>query len=248
MNRRAQARSAIKTIAFAARWVGVVATFSLAGGLAAAQDAAPAGNDPFEPFNRGVYRFNDGVDRAVLRPVATAYRDAVPSLVRQGVSNFFGNLGDVWNLANNVMQLKLQNSAETFMRLNVNTFFGLGGLLDVASEAGIERHSEDFGQTLGRWGVPSGPYLVLPIFGPSTVRDTAALPVDFYGDALSHVHDIPARNSLVVLRGVDTRTGLLRASALIQDAALDPYSFTRDAFLQKRRGDVHDGNEPDEGK
>jgi phospholipid-binding lipoprotein MlaA len=238
----------MKKIAAAARWVSVVATFSLAGGLAAAQDAAPTGNDPFEPFNRGVYRFNDGVDRAVLRPVATAYRDAVPSLVRQGVNNFFGNLGDVWNLANNVMQLKLQNSAETFMRLNVNTFFGLGGLLDIASEAGIERHSEDFGQTLGRWGVPAGPYLVLPILGPSTVRDAAALPVDFKGDPLSHASDVAARNSLAVLRVVDTRANLLRASTLIQDAALDPYSFTRDAFLQKRRSDIHDGNEPDESK
>ncbi len=248
MNRRTDAMFAMKKIAACARWMGIVATFSLGGGLAAAQDAAPAGNDPFEPFNRGVYRFNDGVDRAVLRPVATVYRDAVPSLVRQGVSNFFGNLGDVWNLANNVMQLKLQNSAETFMRLNVNTFFGLGGLLDIASEAGIERHSEDFGQTLGRWGVPSGPYLVLPILGPSTVRDTAALPVDFKGDALAHVNDIPARNSLTVLRAVDTRANLLRASTLIQDAALDPYSFTRDAFLQKRRSDIRDSNEPDESK
>ncbi|MFC5571965.1 VacJ family lipoprotein [Xenophilus aerolatus] len=238
----------MKKIARTVRWAGVVATFAFAGGMAAAQDAAPAGNDPFEPFNRGVYRFNDGVDRAVLRPVATAYRDAVPSLVRQGVSNFFGNLGDVWNLANNVMQLKLQNSAETFMRLNVNTIFGLGGLLDIASEAGIERHSEDFGQTLGRWGVPSGPYLVLPILGPSTVRDAAALPVDFKGDALAHVNDIPARNSLAVVRVVDTRANLLRASTLIQDAALDPYSFTRDAFLQKRRSDIHDGYEPDESK
>lgn len=248
MNRRSDAMGAMKKIARTVRWMAVVATFAFAGGMAAAQDAAPAGNDPFEPFNRGVYRFNDGVDRAVLRPVATAYRDAVPSLVRQGVSNFFGNLGDVWNLANNVMQLKLQNSAETFMRLNVNTIFGLGGLLDIASEAGIERHSEDFGQTLGRWGVPSGPYLVLPILGPSTVRDAAALPVDFKGDALAHVNDIPARNSLAVVRVVDTRANLLRASTLIQDAALDPYSFTRDAFLQKRRSDIHDGYEPDESK
>jgi len=232
-----------------ARWTGVVAALSLASGWAVGQEAAPLhNNDPFESFNRGVYRFNDGVDRAVLKPVATAYRDGVPSLVRQGVGNFFGNLGDVWNLANNVLQFKLQNSAETFMRLNVNTFFGLGGLLDIASEAGIERHSEDFGQTLGRWGVPSGPYVVLPLLGPSTVRDTAALPVDLYGDAVSHVNDIPARNSLSALHVVDKRASLLRASALLQDAALDPYSFTRDAYLQKRRNDVDDGNTPDDGQ
>ena len=162
-------------------------------------------------------------------------------MVRSGVNNFFGNLGEVWNLVNNVMQLKLQNSAETFMRLNVNTIFGLGGLLDIASEAGIERHREDFGQTLGRWGVPSGPYVVLPLLGSSTVRDAAALPVDRYGDALTAVHDIPARNSLYGLRLVDERARFLRASQMLDDAALDKYSFTRDAYLQRRRNAVSDG-------
>lgn len=113
--------------------------------------------DPFEPFNRRMFRFNKALDDAVLKPVATTYRDVLPSMVRSGVTNFFNNLGDIWNFANNVLQLKAQNSAETFMRLNVNTVFGLGGILDVASDLGIERHSADFGQTLGYWGVPSGP-------------------------------------------------------------------------------------------
>jgi len=143
---------AMKNIANHARWVGAAAILSLVAGCAtgpAAYAANPA--DPFEPFNRGVSRFNETVDNAVLAPVATAYQRVLPSMVRAGVSNFFGNVGDVWSLANNVAQLKLQNSAETFMRLNVNTFFGLGGLLDIATEAGIPRHSEDFGQTLGRW-------------------------------------------------------------------------------------------------
>jgi ABC-type transporter lipoprotein component MlaA len=126
-------------------------------------------------------------------------------MVRTGVNNFFGNLGDVWNLANNVAQLKLQGSAETFMRLNVNTFFGLGGLLDVATEAGIPRHEEDFGQTLGHWGVGAGPYVVLPLLGPSTLRDTAALPVDRLGDPVSQMNDVAWRNSLTVLRVPSTR-------------------------------------------
>lgn len=208
----------------------------------AAQPAPSAsGADPFEPFNRTMYRFNDGVDRAVLKPVATTYRDVLPSFVRTGVGNFFSNVGDVWNLANNVLQLKLQASAETFMRLNVNTVFGLGGLLDIASEAGISRHSEDFGQTLGYWGVPAGPYVVLPLFGPSTVRDTAALPVDRWGNPLGEVGDIPVRNSLTVLGLVDTRARLLGVSQLLEQAALDPYSFMRDSHLQRRAIEVRDG-------
>jgi len=207
----------------------------------------PNAADPFEGFNRGVSRFNDTVDDAVLVPVATAYRQVLPSPVRTGVNNFFNNLGDVWNFANSVLQLKAQHSAETFMRLNVNTFFGLGGVLDVASELGIDRHNEDFGQTLGRYGVPSGPYVVLPVLGPSTLRDTAALPVDVRGDLVDHIHDIPVRNSLYVLRVVDTRSNYLRATQLLGDAALDKYSFTRDAFLQRRRSEVYDGNPPDDG-
>ena len=227
------------------RWAGAGALLALAAGCATGPGANPA--DPFEPFNRGVSRFNDAVDDAVLVPAATAYQNALPSMVRTGVNNFFSNIGDVWNLANNVAQLKLQNSAETFMRLNVNTIFGLAGVLDVATEAGIPRHEEDFGQTLGYWGVGSGPYVVLPLLGSSTLRDTAAKPLDIWGDPLGHVEDIPWRNSLTVLRVVDTRSQYLRASRLLGDAALDKYSFTRDAYLQRRRSQVYDGNPPDDG-
>ncbi len=230
-----------------ARWAIATVVLASTFGCATVNGQAPNPVDPLEPINRSVYRFNEGVDRTVLRPVARTYRDTLPLVVRTGVSNFFGNLGDVWNLANNVMQLKLQNSAETFMRLNVNTIFGLGGLLDIASEAGIERHHEDFGQTLGRWGVPTGPYVVLPLLGPSTVRDTAALPVDHYGDALTAVHDIGVRNSLYGLRIVDERATFLRASQMLDDAALDKYSFTRDAFMQRRRSEVFDGSPPGGG-
>lgn len=215
---------------------------ALLAGCATGPGANPA--DPFEKFNRSVFRFNDGIDEAVLRPVATAYRDNLPLTVRTGVNNFFGNLGDVWNFANSVLQLRLQASAENFMRFNVNTVFGLGGLLDIASEAGIERHNEDFGQTLGRWGVPSGPYLVIPLLGPSTIRDAAVLPIDRYGDPLTYVDSGIVRGSLWVLRVIDARSNFLRASQLLDDAALDKYSFTRDAYLQRRLNDVYDGNPP----
>ncbi len=201
--------------------------------------------DPLEPLNRKVSQFNEDVDRLVLKPVATVYRDGVPPLVRTGVSNFFGNLGDAWSFVNSALQFKFQNAAENFMRLNVNTFFGLGGILDIASDLNIERHKEDFGQTLGRWGVPPGPYVVLPLLGPSTVRDTVALPIDRKGDPVYYVDPAAERNSLYVLRAVDTRSNLLRLGTLVEGAALDKYSFTRDAYLQKRQADIGEGKDSD---
>jgi phospholipid-binding lipoprotein MlaA len=227
------------------RWALALCALVLMTGCATGPNANPA--DPLEPLNRQVARFNDTVDDAVLRPVATVYQKALPSPIRAGVNNFFSNLTDVWSFANSVAQLKLQDSAQTFMRLNVNTVFGLAGILDVATELGIDRHYEDFGQTLGRWGVPSGPYLVLPLLGPSTVRDAAALIVDVNGDPVNYINDIPVRNSMYALRLVDIRSKLLLASALLDDAALDRYSFTRDAFLARRRNEVHDGDLPDDG-
>jgi phospholipid-binding lipoprotein MlaA len=217
---------------------------ALTTGCATGPNANPA--DPLEPFNRGVTQFNDGVDRAVIKPVATAYDTVAPRFVRTGVSNFFNNLGDAWSAVNAVLQLKPQAAVDNFFRFQINTVFGLGGLLDFASEANIERHKEDFGQTLGRWGVPSGPYLVLPILGPSTVRDTAALPVDSWGSAISHINDVPVRNYIYGLRAIDARANLLRTTNVIDQAALDKYSFTRDAYLQLRRNDVYDGNPPEE--
>jgi phospholipid-binding lipoprotein MlaA len=200
----------------------------------------PNPRDPFEPFNRGMMQFNEGVDAVVLKPAATVYRGAVPPLVRTGVSNFFGNLGDAWSAVNSLLQFKIQDAAENFMRFNVNTFFGLGGLLDVASELRIERHKEDFGQTLGRWGVPAGPYIVLPLLGPSTLRDTVALPVDRRADPVRNVDDTGTREGLYVLRAVDIRSNLLRAGSVLDEAALDKYSFTRDAHLQRRRAQIFD--------
>ena len=205
----------------------------------------PNPRDPFEPFNRSVYRFNDGLDAAIIKPVAQAYQSAVPSPVRTGVSNFFGNLSDVWTFVNNVLQANPQAAADSFARVGVNTLIGLGGVLDWATEMGIERHREDFGKTLGHWGVATGPYLVLPVLGPSTVRDTAALVVDSKGGLLMEVNSVATRNSLYALRAVDLRASLLRAGEVLDQAALDKYAFTRDSYLQ-RRGVVIEGIGPAE--
>ena len=201
----------------------------------------PDRRDPFEPFNRGALRFNDEVDTVVLKPVAIVYRDVVPALVRTGVNNFFGNLGDAWSAVNNLLQFKPRNAAENIMRVSINTVLGLGGVLDVASETGLERHREDFGQTLGRWGVPPGPYLVLPVFGPSTVRDAASLLVDRQGDPVRASEPASARTALYSLRVLDTRATLLRASNVLDQVALDRYTFIRDAHLQRRQAEIVEG-------
>lgn len=234
---------AMKRRAVRAAWAGALAVFVLLSGCATGPSANP--RDPFEPFNRSVSKFNDAVDDAVLKPVATAYVKVTPAVARTGVSNFFGNLGDAWSAVNSVLQLHGQDAAESAMRFSFNTVFGLGGLLDIAGEAGIPRHKEDFGRTLARWGVPTGPYLVLPLLGPSTVRDTAALPVDWQGNLISRVNPATDRNELYLLQTVSTRASLLRASALLDEAALDKYSFTRDIFLQVRGGRIGSGPDAD---
>ena len=226
---------------------GVFLLGSLAiGGCASGPAANP--RDPLEPFNRGVYQFNDVVDRAVVKPVATAYRDVLPAPVRTGVSNFFNNLQDGWSVVNNALQLNVEATGSSLMRFGVNTFFGLGGILDIASEMQIERHTKDFGHTLGHWGVGAGPYLVLPLLGPSTLRDTAALSVDSAGNFVSGIEHVPTRNSLTALSLLDRRAKYLSASDMLDQVALDPYTFTRDAWLQRRRNSVYNGNPPDEAE
>ncbi|MDI1237868.1 MAG: VacJ family lipoprotein [Polaromonas sp.] len=224
------------TMKWSGLWAGLLV-------LALLQGCAlgPNPRDPFEPFNRSVTRFNDGLDEAIVKPVAQAYQNTIPSPVRTGVNNFFGNLSDVWSFVNNVLQAKPQAAVDSFMRVSVNTLIGLGGVLDWATPMGIERHSEDFGKTLGHWGMATGPYLVLPVLGPSTVRDAAARVVDAQGDLVLQIDNVPVRNSLYVLRAVDLRASLLRAGEVLDQAALDKYSFTRDAYLQ-RRGVVIDSN------
>lgn len=210
-------------------WAGLL-TLALLQGCA----TGPNPRDPFEPFNRSVTRFNDGLDEAIVKPAAQAYQNVVPSPVRTGVNNFFGNLSDVWSFVNSVLQLKPQAAAESLMRVSINTVFGMYGVLDWATEMGLQRNRQDFGKTLGRWGVATGPYLVLPVLGPSTVRDTAALVVDAKGDLVMQMDNVSSRNSLYVLRAVDLRASLLRVGEVLDQAALDKYSFTRDAYLQRR--------------
>ena len=212
--------------------------FAVLAACATGPNANP--RDPLEPMNRKTTAFNDAVDGAVLKPVATLYRDITPDPLRTGVNNFFENLRDVWSFINASLQLRPREAAENFLRFNVNTVFGVGGIFDVASEMGLERTRLDFGQTLGRWGVPSGPYLVLPIFGPSTVRDTAGFSIESSGDLVQGIANVPTRNSLYLLRAVEIRANLLRATSLLEGAALDKYSFTRELYLQRRESQIED--------
>ena len=220
----------------AKRWLLLVGAALLLAGCATGPDANP--RDPFEPLNRGIYQFNDAVDTGVIKPVAEAYVEVTPSLVRTGVRNFFGNLGDLWSFVNAGLQARPQEAVENLARFNVNTLFGFGGVLDIASEMGIPRTRLEFGQTLGRWGVPSGPYLVLPLLGPSTVRDTTGIVVETSASPTDVFSDNATRNGLLGLRIIDTRASLLRATGLLDQAALDKYSFTRDLYLQRRDNQI----------
>ncbi len=213
-------------------------------GCASAPTANP--KDPWEPMNRSVASFNDKIDDNVLKPVATGYSNVVPDLIQTGVRNVFSNFADMWSTVNNLLQLKPTNTVESLGRVIVNTVFGIYGIFDVASYIKLERHPEDFGQTLGYWGVPNGPYLVLPLFGPSTLRDGASLPVDFAVSPTKLIGDIPTRNEVFALRLVSKRSELLKSGNMLEQASIDKYSFTRDAYLQYRRSQIYDGNPPDE--
>ncbi|MGV7208296.1 VacJ family lipoprotein [Oxalobacteraceae bacterium A2-2] len=205
--------------------------------------AGPNPRDPFESYNRAAFKFNDTVDEYALKPVATAYKDIVPGFVQTGVGNFFGNLNDAWSAINALLQGKGEAGMSDLMRFSLNSTLGIAGLIDIASEAGIKKYKEDFGQTLGYWGVDSGPYLVLPILGPSTVRDTVALPVDIAGDIWRYKEPTYLRNIGTGIRVIDTRAQLLDASSLLEDAALDRYEFLRDGYLQRRQSQIDDGGE-----
>ncbi len=200
--------------------------------------------DPWEPYNRSMYKFNDAVDKAVLKPVAQGYGTAMPEFGKTMVTNFFSNLDDILVTINDVLQFKFSQAASDGTRVLFNSTFGLLGFFNVAS--GLEKHNEDFGQTLGYWGMGPGPYVVLPFFGPRTVRDSFGLAVDSFASPVRLISSVPIRNELYVTRTVDTRTGLLDHEKVLDEAAMDRYSFIRDGYLQQRRSLIYDGNPPRE--
>lgn len=207
---------------------------------------APSPADPFEGFNRSVDAFNQQLDTYAVRPIAKTYVAVVPELVRMGVSNFFGNIADILIGVNNLLQGKPVAAATDFGRFAVNTTIGVVGLFDVATDMGLKKHSEDFGQTLGRWGLGSGPYLVLPLFGPSSVRDAVGFVVDINIDPVSGINDPATRNAVAGLRVTNRRADLLELTDSVEGVALDSYSFVRDAYLANRRNRVYDGDPPPE--
>ena len=207
---------------------------------------APSREDPLEPMNRALYQVHDAVDTAVIKPVAQAYIDVVPQLIRTGVSNVFNNLDDLFSAVNGLLQGKLDKFGDDLGRVLLNTAFGLGGIFDLASMVGIERGNEDFGQTFAAWGFPQGPYLFVPLFGPTTVRDGTGVVVRIALGPVGYIPEVPLRNSLYGVGAVDLRAQALSAGAIVDTAALDRYLFIRNGYLQRRRYLVYDGKPPPE--
>ncbi len=209
---------------------------------------ATSGNpkDPIEGFNRAMFAFNDGLDKVIVKPVAQGYEAVLPQPARNGVTNFFSNIDDVFIALNNLLQGKVPEAINDIGRVLVNTTLGVLGFMDVASDLGIDKHEEDFGQTLAYWGVGNGAYVVLPLFGPRTVRDSVGLAVDVAGDAVANISRVPTRNSLLATRIVSDRVELFSADKIVEEAALDRYSYIRDAYLQRRRNLIYDGSPPRE--
>ena len=229
---------------WALKVLALVSALSVLSGCATTSGGFSDPRDPWEGYNRAITRFNDKFDRAIYTPVAKGYKWITPEPIDKGISNFFGNQLDFMSALNNLLQWKLDRAASDVGRVAINSTIGLLGVIDWASDMDLPKHREDFGQTMGYWGVGPGPYFVWPILGPRTVRDSAGLVVDWYSTPVAY---IPSRNwrwGLAILYSVDLRADLLGAGDLLQQAALDPYEFTRDAYLQKRVFDIHDGNPP----
>jgi phospholipid-binding lipoprotein MlaA len=222
------------------------AALAVAVALIAGCAAAPSRDDPLEPMNRALYEFHDTVDTAVVKPVAQAYIDVVPELIRTGVSNVFNNIEDLISAVNDLLQGKLDKLDNDLARVLLNTAFGVGGIFDLASMVGLERGNEDFGQTFGAWGLPQGPYLFVPFFGPTTVRDGSGTLVRIMVGPVGYIGEVPLRNSLYGLGAVDIRAQALSAGAIVDTAALDRYLFIRNAYLQRRRYLLYDGKPPPE--
>lgn len=210
----------------------------------ASSPGGKSGVDPLERYNRAIHSFNQKVDRYVAKPLAEGYQAVTPGFVDKGVTNFFGNLDDIATLFNSLLQLKGTKAMTTLGRITINSSLGLFGLVDVATAFGLPRQDEDFGQTLGYWGVPSGPYLVLPFWGPSTVRDSFGLAGDYFTEPYTYLPEQSTRWGLFALEVVDTRADLLSAGRILERSTFDPYAFLRDAYLQRRRSQVFDGNPP----
>jgi phospholipid-binding lipoprotein MlaA len=209
---------------------------------------ATTGNprDPLEPMNRAIYSFYDGVDKVILKPVAEAYRNVLPPFVRTGASNIFSNINEVPVAVNNLRQGKLADATSDAGRVVINTTLGVLGIIDGASEFGMVKHNEDFGQTLGYWGMDEGPFLMVPLLGPSNLRDTLGRVADFKLDPITYVDPSRERNIVWGSRSVSQRADFLDISKILETAALDPYAFLRDAYLQRRRNVVNDGSPPPE--
>lgn len=212
------------------------------------EDDSTAGQraDPWEPFNRAMWRFNQDLDQGLVLPWTDAYVTLVPEVARIGIGNFFANAQDAWSAVNNLLQGKLERSVAMTMRFAVNSTLGAFGLIDIATAVGMERTPEDFGQTLGVWGMPAGPYLVLPLFGPSTLRDAIGLPLDLMASPYYAINDAAFRPATTVLGVLNTRSQLLGASEALDAIALDKYSFVRDVFLRRRLNQLYDGNPPED--
>ena len=239
--------SAVKFISKLRQCILLCMAVALVGCASIPAGVEPSPHDPWEPFNRSVFEFNEGLDAYLLKPVVAGYRFVLPEFVRDGIYNFFSNYGDIYNIFYNLLQGKPGYAFNDFMRVAVNTTMGLGGFIDLATPGGLEKHKEDWGQTFGVWGVPAGPYVVLPFFGPSNVRDTFGTVADLESDYLfKYVKDVGLRNSITGLRVVNARNTYYEAGDLLDGAAIDKYSFMRDAYIQRRQYQINEGRDDEE--
>jgi len=208
--------------------------------------ATPSKVDPLEPMNRALYKVHDVLDTNIVKPVAEGYATVVPKFMRTGFANVFNNIDDLFSAVNGLLQGKPEKAGNDLGRVLINTFFGMGGLIDIASDAGIERGNEDFGQTFAVWGIPQGPYLFIPLFGPTTVRDGAGVIVRIAVGPVGYINDVALRNSIYGVGYVDLRSQVLESGSIVDTAALDRYIFIRNAYLQRRRYLIYDGKPPPE--
>ncbi|KOR30040.1 ABC transporter, partial [Achromatium sp. WMS1] len=226
------------------RWLVTFILLGMLAGCASVPDGYRDPRDPLESYNRTMFKFNSDVDEALWQPIAKGYYAITPAPIDRGITNFFNNLKDVGSAANNLLQFKFSRAASDIGRFLINSTAGILGFMDIASRLNLPSYKEDFGQTLGFWGLGPGPYIVLPMLGPSNLRDSVSIIPDWYASPTTYTKDPAVSWSTKSLNIIDMRSDLLDASKILNDAALDPYTFTRNAYLQKRRNDVYDGDPP----